>query len=350
MKISPIPGLGNYGHYVDDVDFDNINDSTWIEIGKLHLKGLVTILRNVKINKDQYLARVRQFGELESTIRAHLINKYGHNFDLYYPESFADFTDDEKDFLNNKKRFQETTEAGTILTRVTGITDGAGEPTGYFSNGDVDWHSNEPSHLAFAPCVSLLGNSKMVGSSTGFVQTVDYYDSLSDNFRSELDEMVIVHRYSPGRVNEREVTDPRMAREIKMTMCPSDGVETPLVVTSPSGLRGLRYTVHTADHIKGMSKQESEKVFAEINRKLFVDRYVFDHWYQQDNDLCLFDNSVTLHRRIGGDPGRCAYRYQFYPSKLLDQPWIPYDNDRFTSDYLKLRKMIVNGKTLPIKT
>ena len=37
MKISKIPGFGSFGTYIDDVDFNNIDDHTWHEIGKLQI-------------------------------------------------------------------------------------------------------------------------------------------------------------------------------------------------------------------------------------------------------------------------------------------------------------------------
>ena len=45
MKISKIPGLGRFGHYIDDLDLNTVSDEQWHEIGQLHLKGLVTVIR-----------------------------------------------------------------------------------------------------------------------------------------------------------------------------------------------------------------------------------------------------------------------------------------------------------------
>ena len=48
----------------------------------------------------------------------------------------------------------------------------------------------------------------------------------------------------------------------------------------------------------------------------------YRHWYKNDNDLCLFDNSITLHNReIAGDghlPERLAWRIQFDFDKFVD--------------------------------
>lgn len=340
MQVSKIPGLGSFGHYIDNVDFNIITNEEWIEIGKLHLKGLVTILRNVTINKDQYLQRINSFGPLESSMRSYLVKKYGHQFDVLDEESYKEFSDYEKEFLKDKKFFYEKTEKGTVLTRVTGKIDEYGNPMGVFSSGDLEWHSNEGAYLTFAPCVSLLGGSHMTDSSTGFLQTVDYYESVTDSFRSELNEMILVHEYSPGIINDREKEDLILERQIRMTMCPENGLETPLVVTTPGGHKGLRYTMHTASSIKGMSKEDSNRVFAELNKHLLDPKNIFDHWYEQDNDLLLFDNSVTQHRRIGGHPDRVAYRYQYFPKNLLDTLWNPYDNPYYAAEYAKTKNDI----------
>jgi alpha-ketoglutarate-dependent taurine dioxygenase len=69
MKISKIPGLGSFGHYVDDVDFNHLTAEEWLEIGKLHLQGLVTILRNVTISQDQYYSAIPKFGPVKSNIK-----------------------------------------------------------------------------------------------------------------------------------------------------------------------------------------------------------------------------------------------------------------------------------------
>jgi alpha-ketoglutarate-dependent taurine dioxygenase len=337
MKISKIPGLGSFGHYIDDINFDHITDEEWIEIGKLHLKGLVTILRNVKITKDQYHQRIQQFGPMKGTrnSRAHFIAKYGPKFDALKPELFDELgiTDEDKIFLNTKKHFLETTEGGAHLTRITGLRDDQGNMLGVFSDGELYWHSNESSELTFAPGVALLGGQYMVGSSTGFVQTVDYYESLSESFKSELDEMVLIHKYIPGKINDREKTDQQLMVNIKLGFCAEDGAEVPLVIQSPGGIKGLHYTINTAAGIKGMSETESKKVFDAIDKELFSDKYVFDHWYQQDNDLLLFDNSITLHRRLPGNPNRVAYRIQYDYNNLLDNPWYPYYQEEYANKY-----------------
>jgi alpha-ketoglutarate-dependent taurine dioxygenase len=214
-----------------------------------------------------------------------------------------------------------------------------------FAEGELDWHSNESGNLTFTPGVALMSNSGMVGSATGFLTTPDYYESVSDSFRSELDEMVVLHRFTPGKMNPglREDQDFIMYKN----MCPEDDVRIPMVIQSPGGHKGLHYSINTMHSIEGMSVEESQKVFEKINKELFVDKYIYDHWYKGDHDLCLFDNSITLHHRLGGIAKRMAYRVQHDYNYLQDKPYVPYFQDEFKEPYIT--EMMDHLDTLNIK-
>ncbi|WP_052700742.1 TauD/TfdA dioxygenase family protein [Methylocucumis oryzae] len=194
-----------------------------------------------------------------------------------------------RDFLG----VHQSTPEGIGITRVSGKKDKNGNRLGLFDEGELLWHSNEAGNLIFTPGVALLAAENVIGSSTGFLQTADYYESISEVFRSELDEMVLLHRYTPGKLN------PGLRDDLARTnMCPVDDAEIPIVIQSPGGIKGLHYPVNTVHGIRGMSKKDSDKVFEEINKHLFLDKYIFDHWYKNKGDLLLFDNSITLHRRF----------------------------------------------------
>jgi alpha-ketoglutarate-dependent taurine dioxygenase len=124
-------------------------------------------------------------------------------------------------------------------------------------------------------------------------------------------------------------------------MCPAP-IEIPLVIASPIGIKGLHYSVNTINSIKGMSKADSTRVFDYINSTLFVDKFIYDHWYQQDNDICLFDNSITLHRRLGGIADRLCYRIQYDYTYLQEAAWQPYIQPYYAEKYKQEITEIVN--------
>ena len=343
MKISPLPNFGSFGAVVDGIDMDHMDDQTWHSLGQLFIDKLVVVFRNIKITKSQYLDWMPKWGPLKANIRAYLNAKYGQDFDATRPETWHNIDDRDRRWLETRKWQLEESGDGRYLTRIYGRQDENGNNLGYFSHGEVYWHSNECSTLTFSPAVSLLGWQHMQGSATGFVQTVDLYESVSNAWRSELDEMVLVHRYQRGRINDNELHDDDLALHMQMAFCPIDDAETPLVCTAPNGRRGLHYSLNTRAEIKGLTAQQTQDIFDKLDREIFRNEWIYDHHYQNDNDLVLFDNSVTLHRRLGGHPDRKAFRMQFDVSPLLNQAWLPWQHmPTYNEQYVNLTHELVD--------
>jgi hypothetical protein len=145
--------------------------------------------------------------------------------------------------------------------------------------------------------------------------------------------MVVLHRFAPGKIN------PGLRKEQDMiiykNMCPIDDSRVPMVMRSPGGHKGLHFSVHTMYAVEGMSKKDSDSVFERIAKELFVPEYTYDHWYQNDNDLCLFDNSITLHRRLGGVENRLAQRIQYDYNHIQEANYNPYIQKEFRNVYKK---------------
>jgi alpha-ketoglutarate-dependent taurine dioxygenase len=339
MKVSKVPGLGRFGVYIDDVDLYNITDDEWMEIGKIHLESLVTIIRGNQIDHLTYYDLILKFGNPRWVKPLQLYRKYGKPVKELLLKRLLDETD-RKDLINDKRWSVDRKCPGMI--RITPKKNQNGESMGIFGDGELYWHSNECGSLGFTPAVSLIGVQNMVGSSTGFCTTVDWYEKQSESFRSELDEMILVHNF---RTKHREFDDKNRLHLEKMmeydknqtsyyhsNQCPHDNSEFPLVIKSPGGIRGLHYTPLTIDYIKGMSKDESTKLLVKISEEIFTEEYIYDHKYQSDTDLLIFDNSITLHNRSienGSAPDRLGYRIQFDYDKLIGRPYRPFFQEEF---------------------
>jgi len=297
MKVSKIPGLGRFGIFIDDVDLQNISDDQWMEIGHLHMKNLVTIIRNTNLTKDRQVELCNKFGERRHGIKNYLLEKYRLSWEVLLAavlDNSSDIDKQDKTAVLSIMSVQEKTESGADITRVSGGYTSDGLPNGLFAEGELLWHSNESGTLTFSPGVALFAEKNVVGSATSFITNVDYYESVPDSFRRELDEMILIHRFTPGKVNPGLNADQDTI--IHLNMCPFDGKEIPMVITSPGGIRGLHYS-------------------------------------KNNGDFLLFDNSITLHRRLGNIKDRLCYRIQHDYTNLQDDVWYPYSQSNIAKQY-----------------
>lgn len=341
MKLSDIPGLGSFGVFVDDVDFENITDEEWLELGKLHLKKLVTIIRSTEFDKHSYYKFIRKWGQDRLNYVATIFHRYpwadGNIFNVISSQRVPSW---EKDIILEFMRIREgfdQSDFGNIL-RVSGKRDGDGNRIGMFADGELLWHSNESGDIAFTPGVALLGVEGMTKSATGFMVTTDYYYSVSDSFRSELDEMILIHNFTPGRINPGLNGD--QDNLMYRNMAPDPDTEIPMVIQSPGGIRGLHYSFNTVTGIKGVSNGEAKKLLIEIRNGLEKEEYIYDHWYQNNDDLCLFDNSIVQHRRLGDTTNRLCLRYQYDYTFIQPKPYLPYFQQPYIDRYIDKMKII----------
>lgn len=347
MKVSKIPGCGSYGVFIDDIDFDHLTDEEWMEIGKIHLREMVTIIRDTKLNKHTYYKWMSKWGHDRMTYFGMLFAKYpGWNGDIADEDSMKDWAQEDRDSVKffRRVRVEEAYKLGNII-KVTGKKDADGNPLGMFAEGELLWHSNESGNIGFTPGVALLGHEGVTQSATGFLTTVDYYESVSESFRSELNDMVLLHNFTPGKINPglRDIQDNLMYKN----MAPEPNAEIPMVIRSPGGHLGLHYSFNTVVGIKDMKADEAEKLLLKIKEELEVPEYIYDHWYQQDGDLCLFDNSITQHRRLGSTDNRLCYRYQYDYSELQDSPYMPYLQHPYINRYIDRVTLAAKAQQIP---
>ena len=347
IRITDIPNLEGYGVFVDDIDFKTLTRDQWIDLGKLSMQKLVMIIRNTGLNQGAFRHVIKKWGKDRLNFSATLFAKYpSAQGDIKKLIASPELTTEDRDHIKEYFRVGGGAIGGkshTGMIRVSGKRVN-GKPIGMFADGELLWHSNESGDLAFTPAVALLGVESMTNSATGFMVTTPYYNSVSDSFRSELDEMVLIHNFVPGRINPG-LNSPQDNLMYK-NMCPDADTEIPLVIQSPAGVKGLHYSFNTVTGIKGMSNQEAKKVLEEIRKGL--DPYTYDYWWENNDDLLIFDNSIVQHRRLGDTTNRLCLRYQFdytyLQYKVAKKPYIPYFQEPYVERYKNKMNMI--GKML----
>ena len=340
MKITPFPN-GRYGVIIDDLDLDSVTNDQWLEIGQLHLKNLVTIIRGSNCSINRFSELIHTWGPEYWDLKYALLKKYKLDWKTLQSALLADlpFVDPiDKEILEVLYKSNVTASNGKSIQFFSSEKDSNGD-FGLYGGQELDWHMHSSGTYSFEPAVSLLAGHNVVGTATGFAITAGYYEDISNSFRSELDDMIILHRYTNA-----DVTPPFKPSEeavLKFKMCPVDDTEIPMVVKSAGGIKGLHFTLPTFYKIKGATAQESNKLFDRIAKELYTEQYVYDHWYQQDGDFMTFDNSITLHRRVGQTDNRKIYRIEHTYDNLLDKFYEPFIQNEFARQHRKAMRQII---------
>ena len=332
IRITDIPNLEGYGVFVDGIDFKHLTREEWIDLGKLHLKKLVMVIRKSGLkNKKVFYRVLKKWGEHRQNYAAIVFSKYpwaeGQVEKLL---SSSEVSQEDKEYIKEFKRIGgHNRKEGNIL-RVTGKKIN-GYRTGLFAHGELLWHSNECGDLAFTPGVALLGQHGMTKSATGFMVTTPYYYSVSDSIRSELDEMVLTHNFVEGKINANGENN-----IVYKNMCPFPNTEIPMVIQSPAGIKGLHYSFNT------VTGSNNDRLLAEVRKGL--EKYTYDYWWENDDDLLIFDNTIVQHRRLGDTTDRLCLRYQFDYTYLQDDLYQPYLQEpyitRYTERVQKFHKLL----------
>ena len=332
-RITDIPELEGYGVFVDDLDFKNITLDEWMDLGKLYMNKLVMIIRKTKLKKKKVFHKVlSKWGEHRQNYAAITFGKFPWaKGNIHEILASPDVPADEKEYIKEFKRIGGLTREDGNILRVTGKKIN-GYHTGLFDHGELLWHSNECGDLAFTPGVALLGQHGMTKSATGVMVTAPYYNSISDSMRSELDEMVLIHNFVDGKINANGENN-----IVYKNMCPEPDTEIPLVIQSPAGIKGLHYSFNT------VTGSNNDRLLAEVKKG--IEKYIYDYWWENDDDLMIFDNSITQHRRLGDTTDRLCLRYQFDYTYLhdglyqpyLQEPYITRHTDRVTNFYKLLQ-------------
>jgi alpha-ketoglutarate-dependent taurine dioxygenase len=143
--------------------------------------------------------------------------------------------------------------------------------------------------------------------------------------------MIVIHRHKPGMLHVKDLGDQDEMMRINMNPEPESYL--PMVIQSPGGIKGLHYSINTVDGIVGMSQEESDKLFERLNKELMTEKYMWDHWYEHNNDWLFFDNSITNHRRLGDVEGRLAYRVQHGYENIQVPNYNPYYQEEHAKIY-----------------
>lgn len=180
------------------------------------------------------------------------------------------------------------------MSRVSYEKNDRGKPTGIFTNGELDWHSDCQSSMDGQKVVGLMSLWGSEGSATTFLNSARAYAALNHEDRSMVDELYSVWEWDGGSMCHDLI--PSQKEVIRYNMVPVAKMECPLRDTTAAGTVGIRFPSHCFSNFRGMGRDESLKVRAHLWDQIEKPEHVYRHDWK-DGEIVFMDQSITLHAR-----------------------------------------------------
>jgi len=264
-----------------DIDWNSTEEI--LELGKLCAHQCVVFV-NESLPIEQLVRATNQWGDPAGGFVNGLVAQgklTGRHWRDFYATIARTVVDLPKDLQRN-------------VVRVTYRRDEKNLPTGIFANGELDWHCDQSSFDDAQRVIALASVSDSKNSRTQFLCTHDAYESLSGDMRSMVKELVVKHKWVMGAVAPG--LDLAQNLIAKYNSVPIDGMETNLYSETVTGLSGLKLPTHSFNGFVGMSREESDKILAELNKAVFKEEYIYSQDWE-DGQIVFMDQEITLHNR-----------------------------------------------------
>ncbi|PPR12021.1 MAG: Alpha-ketoglutarate-dependent 2,4-dichlorophenoxyacetate dioxygenase [Alphaproteobacteria bacterium MarineAlpha11_Bin1] len=210
-----------------------------------------------------------------------------------FSEHFGKLEDfpDPKDQADGYKTVLRVTNIDRATNTIKSVDDPGHKS---FTLGTSAWHIDS-SFRTVPSKASILYAIEMPdeGGDTMFADTTLAYDSLSEERKSALEHLVIIHDFEETR---RRHNLPPRPPEVQAITPP---VRQPLVAERPNGRRALFIGSHAAG-IEGMPIENARGLIDELEKICNQPDYTYRHKWQV-GDMVMFDNICVMHQAMPYD-------------------------------------------------
>ena len=266
---------GALGAEVTGVDVKEIDDRLFRTVHEAWLAHQVLLFRDQRLRDEDLITFSSRFGTLEHAP----IQENGRRFVEGHPEIYV---------------VSNVVENGVAI--------------GSLGSGEAAWHT-DMSYLEDPPKASVLYALEVpeLGGETGFCSMYAAWSALPERLQRRIADLRVKHdgTYNSGgyvRAGVRPTDDPRLSPG---TLHPIGGVH------PEAGRRFLYLGRRRHAYIEGLPLEESEALLDEIWACATADAQTWYHRWRP-NDLLIWDNRCTMHRRNPFDPAsrRVMHRTQ----------------------------------------
>lgn len=192
------------------------------------------------------------------------------------------------------------------IMRVTGEKNKDGKEGLFGHVEDLDWHANTPSRPGRKPLVWLYGVKGTVGSKTSWINCINAYNDLDEDFKEEIKDIKVYCGFKPGTYSDSNIMKPHINRDNP----------TNLVYTNVAGKTGLFFPFHQILEFAGDANNKFDDIMQRLKEHVVQEKYMYNH-YWDDGDIVIAEQWLGIHKR---------WRFEGMATRLLHRITFDYSN------------------------
>jgi len=266
---------------ISDFDIRTATKEEALAIGKYILSNMVVVLKNQDLEPEDEVAFCSKIGKCQFIIDP------------------------------TKPREGQRTEhlaVGHHILRVTGQKNEKGEEGLFGHTSALDWHANQASNYEREPLIWLYGVEGTAGSKTSWINNIESYNALSEEFKKEIQDIQITLGYKSGSYSPSKF----------FVEHHSDDKPFRLVHVNDAGYTGLYFPFLQIFGMPGKTEEQFKDIMSRLIEHVTQPQFCYDH-YWEDGDVVLSEQWLSIHKRWAFDKmeERILHRIAFNYENLL---------------------------------
>lgn len=263
-------------------DINSLTKEQILDIGRLTTTNMVVVFKNQTLTPEQEIKICKTIGRVQF-----VVNPF---------------------FPTEGQRFAPVAVNEMIL-RVTGEKNDKGEPGLFGHVSALDWHANQCSNQERNPLIWLYGVKGTKGSRTSWINNIESYKDLDDDFKELLKTKKIYCGYKKGLYSTSDTFLDHVHEDVLFD----------LVMTNKAGQTGLYFPFLQTFGMADTSEEEYTEIWTKLRDHILQEKYMYHHDWE-DGDIVISEQWLSIHKR---------WKFQDMESRLLH---------RIAFDYNKIYK------------
>lgn len=266
---------------ISDFDIRTATKEQAFMIGRYILSNMVVVLKNQDLEPEDEVAFCSKIGKCQFIIDP------------------------------TKPREGQRTEhlaVGHHILRVTGQKNEKGEEGLFGHTSALDWHANQASNYERDPLIWLYGVEGTAGSKTSWINNIESYNALPEEFKKEIQDIQITLGYKSGSYSPSKFFVEHHSEDKPFQ----------LVHVNDAGYTGLYFPFLQIFGMPGKTEEQFKDIMSRLIEHVTQPQFCYDH-YWEDGDVVLSEQWLSIHKRWAFDKmeERILHRIAFNYENLL---------------------------------